>query len=273
MSEQSSQEAITRLLKIMQRLRDPESGCPWDRVQTFETIAPYTIEEAYEVADAIARHDMRDLCDELGDLLLQVVYHAQMAAENKQFEFTEVVNSICEKMVRRHPHVFQPQKESHVQNLQHDWERIKTEERAARSGGLEDHSILADVSNGLPPLLRARKLQKKAARVHFDWPDAEQVIKKISEELDELAQALRDNEPGQRIEEEIGDLLFSVVNISRHLQVDPELALLKSNSKFETRFRAMEVLASRQGQKITELSENELDQLWEQVKKDLSNKI
>ena len=193
--------------------------------QTFTTIAPYTIEESYEVADAIARSDMEELRDELGDLLLQVVYHAQMADEIDAFNFTDVVQSICSKMIRRHPHVFAADQYQANQSLAKEWERIKQQERTAKGKVAIDDSALAHVSIGLPPLLRARKLQKKAAQYNFDWPNAEPVLEKIQEELHELKVAMQENESNSKIEEELGDLLFSIVNISRHLRIDAELAL------------------------------------------------
>ena len=218
---------LDRLVSIMQRLRDPATGCEWDSVQTFASIAPYTIEEAYEVADAIARDDMAALADELGDLQLQVIFHAQIATEAGHFTLDDVLAGICEKMERRHPHIFgDAAKGGH-----HLWEQIKAEERAANP----DKSALAGVALALPALERAAKLQKRAARTGFDWPDESGPRAKIDEELVELAEAAPDDR-----EEELGDLLFSVVNLARHLKIDPEEALRKANRKFETRFRAIE---------------------------------
>ena len=262
---------IEELLSIMQALRDPDTGCPWDQKQSFQTIAPYTIEEAYEVADAISRTDMHELRDELGDLLLQVVYHAQMAAEIDEFCFTDVVQSICAKMIRRHPHVFARDEYQTNEDLSQEWERIKQQERTEKSNSAVDDSVLAHVAIGLAPLLRARKLQKKAAQVNFDWPAAAPVLNKISEELDELVQAVETKESKARLEEELGDLLFSVVNISRHLEVDAELALQKANAKFETRFRSMECMAREQSRALTDMDEQELDELWECVKSTTRN--
>ena len=258
---------IEELLSVMQALRDPDTGCPWDQKQTFQTIVPYTIEESYEVADAISRADMEELRDELGDLLLQVVYHAQMADEIGEFCFTDVVRAICAKMIRRHPHVFSRDQTPATQDLSQEWERIKQQERAEKANSVTDDSALAHVAIGLAPLIRARKLQKKAAQVNFDWSDAAPVLDKISEELNELAQAVRANESKARLEEELGDVLFSVVNASRHLNVDAELALQKANSKFEARFRAMENLLQKQDKSLSELDEQQLDELWQQVKK------
>ena len=258
---------IEQLLTIMRALRDPEFGCPWDRQQTFKTIAPYTIEEAYEVADAIAREDIEDLRDELGDLLLQVVYHAEMASELDRFNFSDVVQSICAKMIRRHPHVFAAETYQKNTSLEHDWERIKRQERVVKNTDDHDQSTLAHVSTGLPPLIRARKLQKKAAQVNFDWPNANTVLDKIQEELDELKLALETEQEQARIEEEIGDLLFSVINICRHLRVDAEQAMHTANTKFESRFRKAEQLATERKQNLAELRPDELDMLWEQAKK------
>src|SRR5690349_12723134 len=218
---------LERLVKIMRRLRNPKTGCEWDSVQTFETIAPYTIEEAYEVADAIARKDMDALADELGDLQLQVVFHAQMAEEAGHFTLEDVITRICNKMERRHPHIFGDAEHGG----HHLWEIIKAEERAANP----DKSALAGVALALPALERAAKLQKRAARTGFDWPDVEGPRAKILEELDEIARA-----PAEELEEEVGDLLFAVVNFARHLKIDPEEALRQANRKFEKRFRMIE---------------------------------
>ncbi|WEK42765.1 MAG: nucleoside triphosphate pyrophosphohydrolase [Candidatus Sphingomonas colombiensis] len=242
---------IDRLRGIMSRLRDPVSGCEWDVAQTFATIAPYTIEEAHEVADAIARNDMADLKDELGDLLLQVVFHARIAEEAEQFDFDAVVNAISDKMERRHPHIFGDRAEGG----HHLWEQIKAEERAGKS---LDHSALAGVALALPALLRAEKLQKRAARVGFDWPDASGARAKIDEELEEI-----ENAPEQEVAEEIGDLLFAVVNWARHQGVDPEAALRGANAKFERRFRDMEDAA---GAAFPGLSLDEKEALWRRAK-------
>lgn len=243
---------LNDLVAIMAKLRDPENGCPWDVEQSFETIAPYTIEEAHEVADAIARRDMADLKDELGDLLLQVVFHSRIAEEAGHFAIGDVVTAISDKMVRRHPHVFgsDPRETGHAQ-----WEAIKAAERDAKP----DKSALAGVALGLPALLRAEKLQKRAARTGFDWPDSQGPRLKIDEELTEIEQCSNNDE----LEDEIGDLLFACVNWSRHLGIDPEAALRRANRKFETRFRAMETEA---GDTFTGLSLDEKGTLWEQVK-------
>jgi ATP diphosphatase len=244
---------IQRLLDIMAALRDPTSGCPWDIEQDFASIAPYTIEEAYEVADAIDRGDMADLRDELGDLLLQVVFHAQMAKEQDAFEFGDVVAAICGKMVRRHPHVFgdEARRSNADAQLQH-WEDFKRAERAAK--GESDASALAGISRGLPEWQRAVKLQHKAAKVGFDWPDPAPVLEKLHEEIEEVRAefaAVAAN-PGDaaardRLEDEIGDILFVCANLARHAKVDVGAALRRANHKFERRFRAMEVLAAADG--------------------------
>jgi len=253
---------IKKLLEVMRKLRDPESGCPWDVEQTFATIVPYTIEEAYEVADAIAREDVHDLKGELGDLLLQVVFHAQMASEAGYFDFEDVASGICEKMIRRHPHVFGSDAERSNGKVDGSWEEIKELERAAT----EDTSALAGVAKALPALKRAQKLGKRAGRVGFDWPDRRGVNAKIHEELDELEQAvgIRD---ANSIEEEFGDLVFAVVNLARHLDIDPEKALTGANSKFERRFRDMEIAIGEKGSGIKDFSLESLDREWRAAKK------
>ncbi|PZO87608.1 MAG: nucleoside triphosphate pyrophosphohydrolase [Sphingomonas sanxanigenens] len=248
---------LGKLVAIMARLRDPENGCPWDIEQDFRTIAPYTIEEAYEVADAIERDDMAALKDELGDLLLQVVFHARMAEEADQFDVSDVIGAICDKMIRRHPHVFGDGEARDGDAVIVNWEAIKAAERADKD---EDKSALAGVAAALPALLRAEKLQKRAARVGFDWPDAEGPRAKVSEELAEIAQASSYDE----VEEEVGDLLFATVNFARHLKVDPESALRKANLKFERRFRAMEASA---GAQFPALSLDAKEALWEAAKR------
>jgi ATP diphosphatase len=250
-------EAVAGLREIMRRLRDPASGCPWDIEQSFATIAPYTIEEAYEVADAIARGDMADLADELGDLMFQVVYHAQMAEEAGAFTFEDVVNAISDKMIRRHPHVFGEDREARDAAGQTvAWEAQKAAERAARSP--LPPSALDGVATGLPGLTRAVKLQRRAARVGFDWPDAQSVQAKIIEEAAELAQ---ETDPG-RVEDEFGDLLFALVNLGRHLGVDPDTAIRRTNAKFERRFRAVEAALAAQGRGPAEATLDEMEALW-----------
>jgi len=239
---------IERLVAIMARLRDPLTGCDWDRVQTWDTIAPYTIEEAYEVADAIARNDPDDLKDELGDLLLQVVFHSRIAEEADAFTLADVVTSVSDKMERRHPHIFGDAE------VFPGWEAIKATERATKP----DTSALADVAAGLPALLRAEKLQKRAARVGFDWPDASGPLAKVNEEIAEVL-----NAGPNTVEEEIGDLLFAVTNWARHLGIDPEAALRAGNAKFERRFRAMETEA---GDTFADLDLAGKEALWQAVK-------
>jgi ATP diphosphatase len=251
-SEPPSPPSLARLAEIMARLRDPDAGCEWDKAQTFATIAPYTIEEAYEVADAIARGDMDDLRDELGDLQLQVVYHARMAEEIGAFTLADVLAAVCAKMVRRHPHIFGGEAASP------GWEALKAEERHAR----EDGSALAHVALALPALKRAEKLQRRAARVGFDWPDPAGPRAKIDEELAELDAA----EDGARREAELGDLLFSAVNYARHLDIDPEAALGAAARRFEERFRKVEEMADKP---LKEMNIIELESLWQRAKKEL----
>ncbi len=258
---------IDTLLRIMARLRDPQGGCPWDLEQDFSTIAPYTIEEAYEVADAIDRNDLADLKDELGDLLLQVVFHAQMASEQGAFAFPDVVAAISGKMLRRHPHVFGDAQADSVGQVLANWEQIKQRERA--EAGDTDASALAGIARGLPEWQRALKLQKRAARTGFDWPDAMPVLDKLREEADEVqaefeAAAGADNHA--RLEDEIGDLLFVCANLARHAKVDPGSALRRANHKFESRFRAMEALAAARGQALSALDLEQQEALWQAVK-------
>ena len=259
----TDKQSIQRLLDIMARLRDPDDGCPWDIEQDFRSIAPYTSEEAHEVADAIERGDLDDLKDELGDLLFQVVFHARMAEEEGAFRFGDVVESIADKLERRHPHVFGDAEiaDAHAQTV--NWEQIKAAERAEKGDG--DGSLLAGVSRGLPALRRSVKLQKRAARVGFDWPAAEPVFDKIVEELDELKEAMAATD-ADGIEEEVGDLLFAVTNLARKLDVDPGGALRRSNFKFEQRFRAMEALAAERSQDLKALNADELEGLYRKAK-------
>ncbi len=258
---------IGRLLAIMARLRDPDGGCPWDLEQDFSTIAPYTVEEAYEVADAIDRGDLPALKDELGDLLLQVVFHAQMADEQGAFAFGDVVDAICDKMVRRHPHVFGDASFADAEAQTVNWEVIKAAERKA--AGEEDTSALAGVSRGLPEWQRAVKLQSRAARVGFDWPDTAPVIDKLHEEIEEVRVELAaapSPERDARLEDEIGDLLFVAANLARHAKVDVGSALRRANLKFERRFRAMEALAAVDGTSMSSLSLEQQEALWARVK-------
>ena len=253
---------IEKLLEIMESLRDRESGCPWDLEQDFSTIAPHTIEEAYEVADAIEREDWSDLRGELGDLLFQVVFYTQLGKEAGLFSFEEVAGGIADKLVRRHPHVFGDVEEREARGVRSRWEDIKEQERAND----EDKSALAAVAKALPALARAQKLGKRAARVGFDWPDRQGVSAKIEEEIEELEQAVR-RRYAAAVEEELGDLLFAVVNLARHLDVDAEKALTGANYKFERRFRAMEAAIEENGIDIRELSLEILEQRWLDAKK------
>ena len=264
---------INRLLDIMARLRDPQGGCPWDLQQDFATIAPYTIEEAYEVADAIDRGDMGDLKDELGDLLLQVVFHARMAQEQGAFAFHDVVEAICDKMTRRHPHVFAGLSIADSDALNAMWDAEKKKERLARHDGAADGSALAGIARGLPEWQRAVKLQKKAAAIGFDWPSHREVIGKLHEEIEEVRVEFEDRAAHgvdasvqARLEEEIGDLLFVAANLARHANVDPGAALRRANHKFERRFRAMEALAEADGIALAALSLEAQDRYWERAK-------
>ncbi|HEY8874184.1 MAG TPA: nucleoside triphosphate pyrophosphohydrolase [Stellaceae bacterium] len=252
---------IDRLLLIMARLRDPERGCPWDREQDFRTIAPYTIEEAYEVADAIERADMGSLRDELGDLLLQVVFHARMAEEAGHFGFDDVAEAICDKMVRRHPHVFGDAEIASVAAQNEAWEAHKAAEREATGNA---RSVVDGVALALPALLRAAKISGRAARIGFDWPDARAVIPKIAEEIAEVEAELDAGAAPAALEEEIGDLLFAVANLARKLDVEPETALRRATAKFERRFRQVEALAAERaiGRDL-----DALEALWQEVKK------
>jgi nucleoside triphosphate diphosphatase len=256
------ESGIARLIAIMARLRDPERGCPWDIEQDFDTIAPYTIEEAYEVADAIERRDMTGLREELGDLLLQVVYHARMAEEAGAFGFVDVVAAVSEKMVRRHPHVFGDEsRDKSADDQVRDWERLKAAERDRRPGG-----ALAGVAASLPALTRAVKLQDRAARVGFDWPDAGAVLDKVAEEAAELVEARDAGEAG-RVAEEYGDLVFVVANLARHLKLDPEAALRAANAKFIRRFEAIEAALAAQGRTPAGSNLAEMDALWDAAKR------
>ena len=253
---------IEKLLEVMQSLRDPQDGCPWDLKQDFASIAPYTVEEAYEVADAIAREDFAALKDELGDLLFQVVFHSRMAEEAGLFDFEAVAAAISDKMTRRHPHVFGDADARAAGPQEGSWEAIKAHERRAHG----DTSALAGVARALPALKRAEKLGARASTVGFDWPDRKGVRDKIREELDELEQAVGSREP-EAIEEEFGDLLFAVVNLARHLQIDPEKALTAGNYKFERRFRDMEIAIADSGKTFKEHSLESFDQEWRAAKK------
>jgi MazG family protein len=254
---------IQELLAIMRRLRDPNGGCPWDLEQNFASIAPYTIEEAYEVASAIEAKDYAALKDELGDLLLQVVFHAQMAAEAKMFGFEDVVRAICDKMIRRHPHVFAAVGAKTSEAVTVAWDEIKRREREGKPASAG--SLLDDVPRALPALMRAIKLQNRAAEVGFDWPSAVHVTDKIAEETRELAEAAASGKDA-KVAEEFGDLLFAMANLARHLEVDPEDALRAANAKFVRRFRAIESGLAAQGRKPEDASLEEMEDLWQKAK-------
>lgn len=261
-----SERAIDRLLAIMARLRDPQDGCPWDIEQNFASIAPYTIEEAYEVADAIERGDMDDLKDELGDLLLQVVFHARMAEEAGLFAFDDVADAISAKMTRRHPHVFGSEGERTSGEVKTRWEEIKAEEKAAK--GVASASILDDVPLALPALARAVKLQNRAARVGFDWPDTSLVIDKLNEEMLELSAEIAKGGDPDRLEDEMGDLLFVYANLARHMKVDPEAALRRANAKFRRRFGRIEEKLAALGKRPEDSTLEEMDNLWNEAKRE-----
>ncbi|MGI9305443.1 MAG: nucleoside triphosphate pyrophosphohydrolase [Gammaproteobacteria bacterium] len=264
-AQASGTNAITRLLEIMSRLRDPERGCPWDKGQSFRTIVPHTLEEAYEVADAIERGDMHDLRDELGDLLFQVVFYAQLGREQNLFDFHQIAAAIADKLVRRHPHVFGDVQFEDPAAVHAAWEAGKTKERHAK-GKQEIPSQMDDVPLALPALSRAHKLQKRAAQVGFDWDEADEVFDKIDEELAEIRAAIRGGEGVERIREESGDLLFAVVNLTRHLKIDAEGALRAGNRKFERRFRALESELTKRGKQAGDCTLAQLDAVWEEIK-------
>ncbi|RMS45821.1 Nucleoside triphosphate pyrophosphohydrolase [Pseudomonas amygdali pv. photiniae] len=265
---------VQDLLNLMARLRDPQSGCPWDLKQTYASIVPHTLEEAYEVADAIEQGDLDHLKGELGDLLFQVVFYAQLAKEEGRFEFDDVIDGITRKLLRRHPHVF-PTGELYApaetprltdEQVNQRWDEIKAEERAEKSGAPEQLSLLDDVPVALPALSRAAKLQKRASQVGFDWPAALPVVDKVREELDEILEAMVEND-AEGIAEEVGDLLFSVVNLVRHLKVDPETALRSANSKFDRRFRFIEQALRHIQRPIESCTLEEMDALWGEAKR------
>ncbi|HEY0684904.1 MAG TPA: nucleoside triphosphate pyrophosphohydrolase [Steroidobacter sp.] len=274
--------SIQRLLDIMARLRDPKRGCPWDLQQSFKTIAPYTVEEAYEVADAIDRGDLASLRDELGDLLFQVVFHSQMAQEQGAFNFDDVANAICDKMERRHPHVFGDASIETADAQTVAWEEQKRRERAEKSGGREHASVLDDVPVALPALTRANKLGKRAAQVGFEWSDVHGAIDKLDEEIAEFkaevrqhvclqadagdAQRAHESRQHERLAAEIGDVLFCVVNVCRYLKIDPELALKRTNASFERRFRYVEQGLAARGKTPQQATLEEMDQLWDEGK-------
>ncbi|PYG56695.1 nucleoside triphosphate pyrophosphohydrolase [Rhizobium sp. UGM030330-04] len=265
---------ISRLIEIMEALRQPETGCPWDVVQTFETIKPYTIEEAYEVADAIERKDMDDLCEELGDLLLQVVFHARMAEERGEFAFGDVVHAVTSKMIRRHPHVFAVSDADTPDSVKLQWDQIKAEEkreraeRRARRGITEDFKagFLGGVQRSQPALTEALKLQEQAARVGFDWSDPAPILDKIEEEIAELREALAEGKP-EKVSDELGDLIFALVNIGRHVKADPENALRGTNTKFRRRFNHIEASLKENGETLEDADLERMEDLWQAAKR------
>ncbi|MCZ7500799.1 nucleoside triphosphate pyrophosphohydrolase [Agrobacterium sp. 16-172Ci] len=265
---------ISRLIEIMEALRQPETGCPWDVVQTFETIKPYTIEEAYEVADAIERKDMDDLCEELGDLLLQVVFHARIAEEMGEFAFGDVVHAVTSKMIRRHPHVFAVSDADTPDGVKLQWDRIKAEEkreraeRRARRGITEDFKagFLGGVQRSQPALTEALKLQEQAARAGFDWSNPAPILDKIEEEIAELREALAKGKP-EKVSDELGDLIFALVNIGRHVKADPEDALRGTNTKFRRRFNHIETSLTQNGETLEEASLERMEDLWQAAKR------
>jgi nucleoside triphosphate diphosphatase len=266
-AESLPREPMARLLAVMAWLRDRQHGCPWDVDQTFRTIAPYTIEEAYEVADAIERDDLGALKEELGDLLLQVVYHAQMAHETGAFGFTDVASAIADKMVDRHPHVFGDARVATAEAQTVSWEARKAAERAAKRPGAESAGTLDGVARALPALLRAEKIQKRAARVGFDWKQTGPVIDKIEEELGEFRAELAAGDVDQaRLTDELGDVLFAVANLARHCKIDPEAALRATNDKFERRFRHIERRLAEAGRKPADATLEEMEALWQEAK-------
>jgi len=261
--ETEALEQLDRIIDIMRRLRDPETGCPWDVEQDFSTIAPYTIEEAYEVADAVQRGNTDDIRDELGDLLLQVVFQSRIAEEAGLFTLADVARSISDKMVDRHPHVFGDEDRPQVEEQSGRWEAIKAAERASRG----KTGVLDDVAAGLPPMLRAMKLQKRAARVGFDWTQMDDIIAKLHEETDELrSEVTREQVNQDRVIDEVGDVLFVAVNLARRAGVDPETALMGCNSKFEQRFRYIENESEKNGYSIQDMSLDQMEALWQQAK-------
>lgn len=266
---QDAPMTIEDLALLMRVLRDPYHGCPWDREQSFATIAPYTIEEAYEVADAIARGEIGDLRDELGDLLLQVVYHAQMASEARAFDFEGVADAICRKMIRRHPHVFGGEEVRASIEVKGLWDRVKAEEQAAKTSSASARaapaSLLDDVPVALPALTRAVKLQKRAAKIGFDWTETAQIFDKLKEELAEFEAELGQGDKA-RIEDEFGDLMFVLANLARRMSIDPETALRGANAKFERRFRHIETRLAELGRALGEAALNEMDALWNEAK-------
>ncbi|MEN9432610.1 MAG: nucleoside triphosphate pyrophosphohydrolase [Pseudomonadota bacterium] len=260
-------EAIIDLLQVMQRLRDPETGCPWDKRQTWQTLLPYTLEEVYEVADAVDRNDAESLKDELGDLLLQIVFMAQIADEQGLFNFNEVAKGITEKMQRRHPHIFGDTSFANEQEQKQAWEAIKQQERLAKESSTQSTpTLFANIPSTLPTLLRSQKIQKRVAQVGFDWEHWQQVLPKIQEELQEVIEAVANQEPFARIEEEVGDVIFGTTNLARMLGVNADNALRLTNRKFENRFLKVEQLLKEQGITLEQATLQQMDEAWEQAK-------
>jgi MazG family protein len=259
--------SMKRLLEIMEKLRDPVDGCPWDRQQDFASLVPYTIEEAYEVADTIAQQDYAELCDELGDLLFQVVFYAQIARERQLFDFNDVATAIADKLIRRHPHVFADERIESAEKQTQAWEEHKRQERAVKAGAdAAAPSELDGIVKSLPALVRAQKLQRRAARVGFDWDDIEAVYAKLFEEVDEVREAAQSADL-DKLEDEVGDLLFAGVNLARFLNIDAEHALRRANGKFEQRFREVETRVAAEDGDMQAMSVTELDDIWEAVKR------
>lgn len=271
---------LSRLLEIMQQLRTPETGCPWDQKQSFESIVPHTIEETYEVADAIFSGDMHDIKDELGDLLFQIVFYAQLGKEQGEFDFEDIAQAISDKLIRRHPHVFNVSDVTELKTenghktqdeLNNQWEQIKAQERLSKKQKL-DTSTLANIPQGMTPLLRAQKIQQKCSKVGFDWTELPPVVGKIYEEIEEVLAEVNVSEPNQEaVEEEIGDLLFAVVNLARHTSVNAETALIKANRKFEKRFRKVEQVIEKQGLSMQSANIQQMEAAWQIVKKLINN--
>jgi nucleoside triphosphate diphosphatase len=260
-------KAINELLSIMKALRDPEKGCPWDKKQTIKSIAPYSLEEVYEVLDSIENQDMQGLCDELGDLLFHIVFYAEMASEDGHFDFNKVVEQVSAKLRRRHPHVFDDKRLEDGGELARSWETIKQQEREekARDKG-EATGLLGGISPVMPAIMRAEKLQRRAATVGFDWQDTEPVLSKIEEELVELKQEIKTGSGADKLSEEMGDLLFACVNLARHIKVEPESALRQTNQKFESRFRYIETQLAEQGLGLEDASLEQMEALWQAAK-------
>ena len=252
-------KSIQELVDIMSALRDPETGCPWDRQQTMESIIPYTLEEIYELVDALERNNMEDVRDELGDLLFHVIFYSQMASESGSFGFADVIAGVCDKLKRRHPHVFSGQQVDTIEDVKSNWEKIKREERAG--------DYLDNIAKALPAMLRAEKLQKRAAQVGFDWDKPAPVLAKVEEEVSELKQEMAAAQTRSRLQSELGDVLFAAVNLARHLDVNPEIALREANNKFEQRFRFIQTTLEEEGQDLETASTEKMEELWDQAKK------